>query len=256
MASPLASARQDLVNLKVQLRYTNAVYASTLEADPTANTTTIQSTIASLQSQIAAQSLLVRMLSGMQNINVALPPPSPSSPAQNLVLSGLNVLGNIVAVNATVSGNLDVNGAVWASSVVYGSSAPFVYTGPGVSQRSGVPFFNELSSKGTPFVTASGNSNSVFTFSTAGTYMVQSEVQVSYPWMPEGAENTTYYVINGDGSMPYGSEVHAPAKFACTRPLLLSLNAQDNVRFVIDSSTGYEYEVGLDSSKLTILKLG
>jgi hypothetical protein len=90
---------------------------------------------------------------------------------------------------------------------------------------------------------------------TAGTYMVQAEVGVAYPWMPDGGDNTTYYVVNGDGATPYGREVHPSAKFACTRPLLLTLSANDNVRFVIDSSVSAAYDVGLDSTKLTILKL-
>lgn len=252
--STLPVARQDLVNLKVQLYSSKNVYAQMVEANPSANTMAIQATIASLESQIATQSLLVRTLSGMQN-NYAFTF-TPISSDQNLVLNDLSVLGNITAVNTTVSGNLHVNGAIWASSVIYETTTPFTYTGPGASYDNGVPFFTQVATQGTSFVTASGNNNSVFTFAATGTYMVQSEVEVSYPWMPEGVENKTYYVVNGDATVPYGTEVHASTNFTCTRPVLLTLNANDNVRFVIEASTGYDYEVGLDSTKLTILKLG
>ena len=53
----------------------------------------------------------------------------------------------------------------------------------------------------------------------------------------------------------YKSTVEVKSNFSCTRPYLLTVAASDNVRFVIDSSSGNEYEVGLNNARLTMLKL-
>ena len=174
------------------------------------------------------------------------------------VFRDLDVTGNFSAstisgTNASV-GSLKINGADWASSVIYGTTTPFLYTGPGSTYGNGVPFYAQTATQGTPFVTASGTSNSIFTFATTGTYMLQSEIQVQYPWMPDG-DIHSFYLVNGNSEVKFGSEFHASNKFSCTRPFLLTANASDNVRFIIDSSSGNEYEVGLSRTRLTMLKL-
>jgi len=182
-------------------------------------------------------------------------------------LTGTHVVGtlqtgaqpNITSVGTLssldVSGSLTLNGSAWASSVIHGTTTPFLYTGPGTNSSNGVSFYSQTGTNGTAFATGDGTSNSVFTFSTAGTYMLQAEVEVGFPWMPEGDINT-YYLVNGNVAAKFGNESHSPSNFSCTRPYLLTVNASDNVRFVIDSSAGNEYEVGLNSTRLTMLKLG
>ena len=168
--------------------------------------------------------------------------------------TAISTTGNVSAGNVTVSGKLNVNGAEWASTVIYGTTTPFIYTGPGSTYGNGVPFYAQTATQGTPFVTASGTSNSIFTFVTAGTYMLQSEIQVQFPWMPDGDTNT-FYLVNGNASVQFGSELHVSNRFRCSRPFLLTASASDNVRFIIDSSSGKDYEVGLSRTRITILKL-
>jgi hypothetical protein len=178
-------------------------------------------------------------------------------------LSSLAVTGNVAAGNLSTNAisataisttAFKLNGADWASSVIHATTTPFLYTGPGTASTNGVSFYSQTGTNGTAFVTAGGTSNSVFTFSTAGTYMLQAEVEVGFPWMPEGDINT-YYLVNGNVATKFGNESHAPSNFSCTRPYLLTVSASDNVRFVIDSSSGNEYEVGLNNARLTMLKL-
>ena len=173
-------------------------------------------------------------------------------------LSSLTVTGNVAAGNLstnTISATaLRLNGADWASSVIRGTTTPFLYTGPGTALSNGVPFFDQTQANGTAFVSASGNNNSIFTFSTSGSYMLQAEIDVGFPWMPDG-DISTYYIVNANVANRRGRESHAPSNFSCTSPYLLPLNASDNVRFVIDSSSGNDYEVGLNSVRLTMLKL-
>jgi hypothetical protein len=83
--------------------------------------------------------------------------------------------------------------------------------------------------------------------------MLQAELETGYPWFPEGDINT-YYVKNGNVSVKFGSESHAPSNFSCTRPYLMTVNASDNVRFIVDSSSGNDYEAGINASRLTMLK--
>jgi hypothetical protein len=177
------------------------------------------------------------------------------------VIDTLTVNGNITQTSGTsnlqdvnVTGNLTVNGAQWASTVVYGTTTPFLYTGPGAAYDNGVSFFSKTRENGTAFVTGGGLDNSVFTFIAGGTYMLQTEVEIGYPWMPEGGI-TTFYVVNGDASERFGMDSHAPSNFSCTRPYLLTVDAADNVRFIIDSSSGNEFGVGLNAARWTMLKL-
>ena len=153
-----------------------------------------------------------------------------------------------------MSGKLTVNGAEWASSVSYGTSTPFTYYGPGAAYGNGVSFYTETAFNGTAFVTPSGTANSIFTFATGGTYMLQAEMEAGFPWWPEG-DITSFYVKNADSSARLGAESHAPQNFSATRPYLMTVNAGDNVRFVIDSSSGNDYEAGIASSRVTFLKL-
>jgi hypothetical protein len=171
----------------------------------------------------------------------------------SLNVSGVATAANVTATDVNVSGNLRVNGSIWASSVVYGTTTPFTYTGPGSAYSNGVSFFAQTSTNGTPFVTAGGTNNNIFTFATAGTYMLQAELETGYPWFPEGDINT-YYVKNGDVSVKFGGESHSPSNFSCTRPYLITVNASDNVRFIVDSSSGNDYEAGINASRLTMLK--
>jgi hypothetical protein len=171
---------------------------------------------------------------------------------QTAAQPNITSVGNLTSLNVT--GNLSLNGSEWASSVIHGTTTPFLYSGPGPASTNGVSFYTQTQTNGTAFVTASGTNNSVFTFSTSGTYMLQAEVDVGYPWMPDGDINT-YYLLNGNPAARRGNESHAPSNFSCTRPYLLTVNASDNVRFVIDSSSGNEYEVGLNTAQLTMLKL-
>ena len=178
---------------------------------------------------------------------------SPTAPSGNV--DTLSVSGNVdVAGDLSVAGNLTVNGAQWASTVVYGTKTPFLYGGPGAAYDNGVSFFSKTRANGTAFVTGGGLDNSVFTFSTGGTYMLQAEVEVGYPFIPEGYI-TTYYVVNGNASERFGMDSHAPSNFSCTRPYLLTVDATDNVRFIIDSSSGNEFEVGLNAARWTMLKM-
>lgn len=169
--------------------------------------------------------------------------------------SNLTTVGTLTALN--VAGNVTINGAQWASSVVYGTTTPFVYLGPGTSYTNPVPFYDPIQANGTSFVTPSGPNNNLFTFGLGGTYMLQAEIDVGYPWMMDGTVRT-FYLVNHSGGNPaprYGKETHAPEDFSCTRPYLLTVQANDHVQFIIDSSSGDEYEVGLNAVRLSILKL-
>ena len=172
----------------------------------------------------------------------------------------LTVSGSATLRDVDITGNLSVSGAFVSSgpaSVMYGTETPFIYLGPGNEMTNGVPFqyLMETRASGTAFVTASGSTdNHIFTFSTSGSYMLQAEVEVGYPWMPDG-DISTYYIVNANPGSRRGRELHTPSNFSCTRPYMLTVNASDNVRFVIDSSSRNEYEVGLNSTRLTILKL-
>ena len=161
-----------------------------------------------------------------------------------------------VVGDAAVSGKLRVGGYELASSVVYQSPQPFVYTGPGAELDGGLPFFQAVQTRGTPFVTPSGNNSSVFTFSVGGAYMVQVEVEVGYPWLPEG-DVVTYFVKNGNTAQKLGYECRPMgATFGCTRPYMLVAEAQDTVRFILDSrSAGPEFEVGIQTCRVTFVKL-
>ena len=171
---------------------------------------------------------------------------------QTAAQPSITSVGNLSSLNVT--GNFSLNGSQWASSVIHRTTTPFLYTGPGTAYSNGVSFYSQTQTTGTAFVTASGTNNSVFTFSTSGTYMLQAEVEVGFPWMPDGDINT-YYLVNNNSASRRGNESHAPSNFSCTRPYLLTVAASDNVRFVIESSSGNEYEVGLNSARLTMLKL-
>lgn len=174
--------------------------------------------------------------------------------ATTMAATSLDVSGNVSAGNLAVSGTLSVGGSQWASSVVYGTNVAFPYQGAGVSGMNGVPFFAQTLSNGTPFVTAGGSDNSVFTFSTAGTYMLQAEVETGYPFFPEG-DVTSYFLKNADVSLKWGAESHLPLTFSTTRPYLMTVGANDNVRFVLESSSRDDYEAGIASCRLTMLKL-
>jgi len=165
-----------------------------------------------------------------------------------------NLSTNAISATAISTTAFKLDGADWASSVIHGTTTPFLYTGPGTAYSNGVSFYSQTQTTRTAFVTVSGTNNSVFTFSTSGTYMLQAEVEVGFPWMPDGDINT-YYLVNNNPASKRGNESHAPSNFSCTRPYLLTVAASDNVRFVIESSSGNEYEVGLNSARLTMLKL-
>ena len=137
------------------------------------------------------------------------------------------------------------------STVIYESSTPFIYTGPGPSANIGVPFYSKTGNA--TFMVASGSNNNVFTFTTTGTYMLQAEIQTGYPWFPEG-EVFTYYLKN-DLPGKYGMESHpGSSAFRCTRPYMMAFSANDTVRFIIDSATENEYDAGIDSCRITIVK--
>jgi hypothetical protein len=159
------------------------------------------------------------------------------------VLSSLNINGNVFLQNlasSAATGN-DVlfnsttgrltfgpmQGAT-LSAATYGTTTPYIYTGPGASLTNGVSFFNLESSFGTSFVTSSGNNSSIFTFTQAGTYMLQAEVDVGFPWLPE-ADVSTSYTRNGNVSAKFGKETHPWSSFACTSPYVMMINANDNV---------------------------
>ena len=179
-------------------------------------------------------------------------------------LSHIVVRGNVVAGNISsnaitgtslsVSGNIVHKGIVLASSVAYETSTPFVYNGPGVSYQNGVPFFSQSTDYGTPFLTTDVDSK-VFTFTVSGNYMIQAEIQTAYPWFPEG-DIYTYYLKNGVSTIKYGCEQHVGSgAFSCTRPYLMTVSANDDVRFIMDSMTGNEYDVGIRCCRIQIMKL-
>ncbi len=176
-------------------------------------------------------------------------------------LGKLTVNGNVVQTSGTstlqnvaITGTVSVNGSELASSVAFENAAAFVYTGPGESYLNGVPFFSTSESRGTAFVTASGTNNNLFTFSQSGTYMLQAEIQMGYPWLPEG-DTYTYYVKNGNASVKYGCEQHHGTSFACTRPYFITVGLNDTVRFLVDSSSANEYEMGIERSRLMFVKI-
>ena len=84
--------------------------------------------------------------------------------------------------------------------------------------------------------------------------MLQAEVKVGHPLMPEG-DITTYYVVNGNASERFGMDSHAPSNFPCTQPYLLTVDASNNVRFIIDSSLGNEFGIRLNAARWAFLKL-
>ena len=176
-----------------------------------------------------------------------------------LVVQGSVVAGNlssnaITGTSLSVSGNIVNKGSVLASSVAYETSTPFLYNGPGISYENAVPFFSQGTDYGTPFVTTDAL-KSIFTFTVGGSYMIQAEVQTAYPWMPEG-DIYSYYIKNGDASQKYGCEQHVGSgAFACTRPYLVSVNANDNIRFIMDSVVTNVYDVGIRSCRIHFIKL-
>jgi predicted RecA/RadA family phage recombinase len=175
----------------------------------------------------------------------------------NLSLTGLGSqqTGNVVYIEPA-TGQLSFGEvAAGISAASYGTSSPYIYTGPGASLTNGVSFGNLESSSGASFVAASGNNSSIFTFSLGGTYMLQAEVDVGFPWLPE-ADVSTYYVKNGNASVKFGKEAHPVSGFACTSSYVMMVNANDDVRFVVDSVAGNEYEAGVDAARLTLVRLG
>jgi len=179
-------------------------------------------------------------------------------------LSQLSVKGNVVAGNVSsnvitgVSMSIDENivhkGSVLASSISFETTTPFVYNGPGPLYKNGMPFFSQSTDYGTPFLTTD-LSKSVFTFTVGGSYMVQAEVQTSYPWFPEGTIYS-YYLKNGNPVTKYGCEQHVGSgPFCCTRPYLISVNVNDDICFMVESVVGNEYEVGIRSCRIHMIKL-
>ena len=179
-------------------------------------------------------------------------------------LSHLAVRGNVVAGNISsnaitgtslsISEDIVHKGSVLASSVAYETSTPFVYNGPGASYQNGVPFYSQSTDYGTSFLTTD-SLKTVFTFTVSGNYMIQAEIQTAYPWFPEG-DIYTYYLKNGDADTKYGCEQHVGSgAFSCTRPYLMSVSENDNVRFIMDSMTGTEYDVGIRCCRFQIIKL-
>ena len=144
-------------------------------------------------------------------------------------LGTLSVTGNATTGNLSTTAlsatTFKLNGSDWASSVIYGTTTPFTYTGPGSTYSNGVSFYTQTYTTGTAFVTASGTDNSIFTFSTAGTYMLQSEIDVSYPWMPDGDINT-FYLVNGNSSVKFGNESHAAQQLQLHTPLFVDRQCQ------------------------------
>lgn len=59
---------------------------------------------------------------------------------------------------------------------------------------------------------------------------------------------------NGNASVKFGKETHSTSSFSCTRPYLMTANANDNVRFILESAAGNNYDVGLNSTRFTVLK--
>lgn len=177
----------------------------------------------------------------------------------HLVVQGNAVAGNIssnaiTGTSLSISGNIVHKGSVLASSVAYETSTPFVYSGPGVSYQNGVPFYSQSTDYGTPFLTTNVDSK-VFTFTVSGNYMIQAEIQTAYPWFPEG-DVYSYYLKNGDADTKYGCEQHVGSgPFSCTRPYLMSVSTNQNVRFILDSVTGNEYDVGIRCCRIQIVKL-
>jgi len=161
---------------------------------------------------------------------------------------------NITGTSLSISGNIVHKGSVLASSVTYETSTPFVYNGPGASYQNSVPFYSQSTDYGTPFLTTNVDSK-IFTFTVSGNYMIQAEIQTAYPWFPEG-DVYSYYLKNGDADTKYGCEQHVGSgAFSCTRPYLMSVSANENVRFILDSVTGNEYDVGIRCCRVQIVKL-
>jgi len=66
----------------------------------------------------------------------------------------------------------------------------------------------------------------------------------------------TYYLVNGNTSERFGMDTaHAGTNFSCTRPYLLTVDANDNVRFLMDYFQTNVYSVGLNRARFTILKI-
>lgn len=172
----------------------------------------------------------------------------------NVIAATAVSAGNVTTSGSLTASSLTLNNTAWASYVVHSTSTPFTYTGPGSSLANGVPFFAQTEANGTAFVTPSGNNNSVFTFATSGVYLLQSEVDAGFPYFPE-ADLYTYYIKNGNTAVQFAKETHSPTSFSCTRPYLFTASASDNVRFIMESFAGNEYEVGLNSTRFTMLKL-
>lgn len=176
-------------------------------------------------------------------------------------LENLTVNGNIVQTNGTstlqnvdISGTVAVNGSELASSISFTNDAAFMYTGPGDLYLNGVPFFSSLGVQGSAFVTASGPHNNLFTFTKPGTYMMQAEIQMGFPWLLEG-DTFTYYLKNGNATVKYGCEQHHGTSFACTRPYFITVELNDTIRFLIDSSSANEFDIGIERSRLMFLKM-
>lgn len=171
-------------------------------------------------------------------------------------LASLDVDGDAtVQGNAAVEGTLSVGGYELASSVVYQAPAPFEYEGPGAAGTEGIPFSQSVQARGTSFVTAASGGR-VFAFAVGGVYMVQVEVEVSFPWLPEGSTAVTYFIKNGDASQKVGYDTRSSTDvFGCTRSVVFVAEAQDTLSFVLTDGAGTNIQVGIQACRITFVKL-
>lgn len=170
--------------------------------------------------------------------------------------TSLNVTGSTTLKDVNITGNVTGSLASSVSSVVYETTTPFTYNGPGLNLDNGVPFYTQVLTTGvTSFVTASGQDNNLFTVNVNGTYLIQVEIQTGYPWFPEG-DLSTYYLKNGNTATKYGVERHPGTNsFTCTRPYLMVLEENDTIQFIVDSLVSNTFEAGINTSRVTFLKL-
>ena len=168
-----------------------------------------------------------------------------------------------VAGDINLSGNILVNGEPYVTSgeggppryMAFGTSTPFTYSGPGTSLDNGLPFFAQTDASGSVFVTTSGTSASVLTVTESGTYLVQAEVETAYPWFPDGLVYT-YFLKNDDTTTRYGSETaQGSSAFRCSRSYVFTLEDNDSIRFIVDSSAGGEYTAGISYARIKFVKV-